>query len=183
MSPREIESLVVEALLTLRPDENIGMRQLRSMIGCGTKDLSVTLGRMRNQGKLAWDVIALRPSMRPGGEPAQVASVAEEVKAEAQSSGIRRRSARRLGTLKRPSDPTLSARAVVEALQAEIASDPHSLMQAVARAHADSWSRIVALSRMLDERPAQTLYRALEAGIDVLEADVIEDQARQEQAA
>lgn len=170
MVTKEIERRIVEVLRALPVSDSISLKQLRAEIGCGTRDLSKTLSRMRLQGKIAFDVIALSPSMR---EPRKAPpTLAEQVEAEADQAGRRRADARSTGTV---SHALSVDRSLIEAIQTELADSPHDLLQMVTRRHADAWQRVVGLSRLLGERPAQTLYRVLEAGLDVIEADVLED--------
>lgn len=113
---------------------------------------------------------------RGGGDVAHSSppsrAIAEEVKAEAQAAGDRRRNARVIGT-SRP----LSKHSVATFVQTADDPEPSDIIQAVNRVHPELWRRCVALGRALPLSPFGTLYRAIEAGLTVLEADLAEDGA------
>jgi hypothetical protein len=66
---------------------------------------------------------------------------------------------------------------LVEAVQTAIAEDPEDLIRAVGRTHYDLWRRCIDLGRVLEQRPALVLYRALALGLDVIVDDMAEERA------
>jgi hypothetical protein len=178
MSPREIEQRVIATLRGATVAQRIGMDALRQEVGCGTRELTTMIKRLRMQGKIEWDCLLLSESMRAevDAEAKPEADVAQQVREEAQLRGERRRTARGTGTVRRVLDGA-TALTLVEQVQSALVAEPNDLIRTVKRKHPQLWQRIVQLGRDVGEHPALALYRAIETGLDVLDADLAEERA------
>jgi len=94
--------------------------------------------------------------------------LAEEVNAEAREQGDRRRSARMITGTTRGLPRPLTATAI----QTLEPPEPSEVVRAVNRVHPRLWRRCVAVARPLNISPFAALYRALGAGLDLIEADL-----------
>lgn len=120
---------------------------------------------------------------RGGGDAAASASpptprsvtIAEEVKAEEAARGDRRRVARKILTQPLPDAPRGAAIATL--VQTLVDPEPSDLVRAVQRVHPEFWARCVDLAERLDVSPFAAFYRALGAGLTVVEAGVDADLA------
>jgi len=202
MSPREIDDALVAALRVIDGHAvgTSGMAALRQTIGCTTSDLRLSIQRLQMKGKLEWNKVALTSSMidqdvsradtqtqgdadgagaewssasSPSPpEPAPIA-IKEQVRREAEAAGSRRRKARMIGQ----GNNGMAMPSLVERIQTALVEEPADLMRAVNRKHPELWSRVLQLGRAIDQSPALTLYRAIEAGLAVIEADLSEEES------
>lgn len=124
----------------------------------------------------ASNVAGVRPVPVPEHEP----EIARLVREEAESATGRRRLARCTGTVRQPLEarkfkiPDLTLH---EGVATMLAEDPQDIMRAVQRKHPATWRRVVLLARQLGQSPMQTLYAALERGLDQLETTEVSDAA------
>lgn len=122
---------------------------------------------------------ASRAYRHPVPAPDHEPEIARLIREEANSSVERRRVARSTATVRQPIEcrkfgiPDMD---LTEALSSMLSDDPQSIMRAVSRKHPAMWRRVIFLSRALGKTPMQTLYDALERGLDEMEP-------QQEQAA
>lgn len=175
----DIEPRIVAALFGVPRGQRLGFAKLRSIIKCDAPQLSAAIKAMREDGAIDADRIALTAAKRAEVERAAapappVLTLAEQVKQEASTLGARRAAARSTGSVKKPVGVDRPELSLVEQIQSELARHPEDVIRAINRRHPDLWQRVLKLGRSLDEHPATALYRALAAGLDVLEADVSE---------
>jgi hypothetical protein len=115
---------------------------------------------------------ATRAAARPLPVPEHEPEIARLVREEVEEIRTRRRSALSTATVSTPLElkkfgvPDLT---FAEGMQSLLAENPNDLMAAISRKHAATWRRVILLGRALGQRPAQTLYACLEAGLAELE--------------
>jgi hypothetical protein len=121
-----------------------------------------------------------RAANKPVPPPRHELEVERQVREEANETVGRRQLGRSTATVRQPLElrkfgvPDLS---FAEGVHSLLAETPQDLMRAIERKHVATWRRIILLSRTRGERPAQSLYAVLEAGLASLEPTNTDEKA------
>jgi hypothetical protein len=117
---------------------------------------------------------ATRAGAKPLPAPAHEPEVARQVREEVNEQAARRNRAKSTGTVRVPLELRdrfkLDDLTGSEAIGCMLTEDPKAVMRAVERRHPGLWRRCILLARATGKSPMEALYRALERGLDDIEA-------------
>jgi hypothetical protein len=121
-----------------------------------------------------WSKASNAAGGKPVPAPAHEPEIARLVREEANERTDRRRTARSTGTVRVPLELRerfkLDDLSGSEAIGCMLTDDPKAVMRAVERRHPGLWRRCILLARATGKSPMEALYRALERGLDEIEA-------------